>query len=124
MRARGMVDLRAARLLIFGIFLTVGSLGPSHGRPLPEAPVTWLIFVDDLHIEFRNTGYVRKLLTSVATELLRDGDSFALRSSGPSSVSTPLSSNRALLDAAIPKVAGNELKPDEVLGPVGENELR
>jgi hypothetical protein len=53
---------------------------------------------------------VRKLLTSIATDLIREGDSFAMRSSGPSGVSITLSSDRALLEAAIPKVQYGELE--------------
>jgi hypothetical protein len=106
------------------ICVTAGSLALSHARPLPAAPVTWIIFVDDLHIDFRNTGYLRNLLTSIATELIKDGDSFALRSSGPSSLSIARSTDRAVLDAAIRKVAGNGLTPGDVLGRDADDELR
>jgi hypothetical protein len=110
--------------LVFGILVAIGSLAPSRGRPVTEAPVTWLIFVDDLHIDFRDTGFVRKLLTSIATDLIRDGDSFAVRSSGPSSLSIALSSNRALLDAAIPKMSGAGLNPADVVGPEANDEVQ
>jgi VWFA-related protein len=107
---------------MLGILTAVGSLAPAHGRP-PAAPVTWLIFVDDLHIDFRDTGYLRKMLTSIATELIRDGDSFAMRSSGPSSLSIALTSNRAQLDAAIPKASGNGLVPSDLVRPETSDEV-
>jgi VWFA-related protein len=120
-----MADLRVARALVMlAIFGAMGSAAPARGRALPVAPVTWLIFVDDLHIDFRDTGYARTLLTSIATELVREGDAFALRSSGPSGVSIPLTSDRTQFDAAIHKVAGAELNPAEVSGPEGESELQ
>jgi hypothetical protein len=124
MRQNWVVDLRAARLLVFGVLVVIGSLAPSRGRPVTEAPVTWLIFVDDLHINLRDTGLVRKLLTSIATDLIRDGDSFAVRSSGPSDLSITLSSNRALLDAAIPKVSYVGLELTDVVGPETNDEVR
>jgi hypothetical protein len=100
---------------MFGILMALGGLAHSFAKPsfAAPAPVTWLIFVDDLHIDFRDTGYVRKLLASIATELIHDGDSFVIRSSGPSSLLVPLGSDRALLDAAISKVSGNELDPGD-----------
>jgi hypothetical protein len=67
---------------------------------------------------------VRKLLTSIATDLIRDGDSFAVRSSGPSDLSITLSSNRALLDAAIPKVSYVGLELTDVVGPETNDEVR
>jgi hypothetical protein len=88
-----------------------------------DAGITWLIFVDDLHLDFRNTGYIRKLLTSIASELIRDGDAFVLRSSGPSP-SISFTTNRSLLDAAIGRVAGNELPPDAILRLPPANEIQ
>jgi len=119
-----MVNLRVVRLWASAILMALGSLEPSHGEPRPSTPVTWLIFVDDLHIAFRDTGYVRKLLASIGKELMRDGDSFAIRSSGPSSLSTPLGSNRAALDAAVSKMAGNELIPSDCLAVEADDEMR
>jgi hypothetical protein len=63
------VDLRAVRLLVFAITVAIGCLAPSRGGAAIEGAVTWFIFVDDLHIDFRDTGYLRNLLTSIATEL-------------------------------------------------------
>jgi hypothetical protein len=80
--------------------------------------------VDDLHIAFRDTGLVKKLLASIATELIQDGDSFIIRSSGPSSLSSPLGGNRAVLDAAISKVSGNEIFPSDCLSAETDEDLR
>jgi hypothetical protein len=93
-------------------------------RPAASAPVTWLILVDDLHIDFRDTGYLRNLLRSLATELIRDGDSFAIRSSGPSALSVALTSSRAAFDAVLSKVEGNELARGDCLGIDMDDELR
>jgi hypothetical protein len=112
----------------FGVLVAIACITPSRvGAAAQDAGVTWLIFVDDLHLDFRNTGYIRKLLRSIASELIRDGDAFVLRSSGPSP-SIPFTTNRSLLDAAIGRVAGNELQPAaiQLLSPANEiqDELR
>jgi len=107
--------LKAGRLLAFGVLGTIACITLSRvGAAAQDAGVTWLIFVDDLHIDFRNTGYLRKLLVSMASALIRDGDAFVLRSSGPSP-SIPFTTDRSLLDAAIARVAGNELPPAAVV---------
>lgn len=89
--------------------------------------VTWLIFVDDLHIDFRNTGYLRRLLQSIGSELIRAGDVFALESAGPSSVSVALTADRSRLHGQVHRMAGNGLKSMEVLerapGPDGHREI-
>jgi hypothetical protein len=121
------VNLRVARLLTFGILMALDSLAPSYAarpRPVASAPVTWLIFVDDLHIDFRDTGYLRNLLRSVARELIRDGDSFIVRSSGPSALSVALDSNRGVLDASISKATGAELSNGDCLRGDMDEEIR
>ena len=37
-----------------------------------STPVAWLVFVDDLHLDFRNTGRIRDLVKSMAAELIRE----------------------------------------------------
>src|SRR5688500_16765929 len=75
----------------------------------------FVIFVDDLHLDFRNTGRIRDLFKKVATELVHEGDMFAVVSSGPSSIEIPLNYDRRRLDEANKKIAGNALKPQEIL---------
>jgi hypothetical protein len=108
-------NVRAARLVVFGGLVAIAGITPSRaGAAAQDAGVTWLIFVDDLHLEFRNTGNIRKLLRSIASELIRDGDALVLRSSN-TSPSIPFTTNRSLLDAAIDRVAGNALPPSAIL---------
>ncbi|OLC79797.1 MAG: hypothetical protein AUH72_13595 [Acidobacteria bacterium 13_1_40CM_4_65_8] len=119
-----MFNLRARRLLAFGVLVAIACITPSRVRAAAQDPgVTWLIFVDDLHLDFRNTGYIRKLLRSIASELIRDGDAFVLRSSGPSP-SIPFTTNRSLLDAAIGRVTGNGLQPAAILWLSPANEIQ
>jgi VWFA-related protein len=80
----------------------------------------FLFFVDDLHLQFHNTGRIRDLFKRISKELVHDGDMFAIVSSGPSSIAQDLTYDRSRLDEAIKKIAGNELRPDEIIqGPSG-----
>ena len=46
----------------------------------------FLFFVDDLHLQFHNTGRVRELFKKISKELVHEGDLFGIVSSGPSSI--------------------------------------
>lgn len=88
----------------------------------------FVIFVDDLHLDFRNTGRLRDLFKKVADELIHEGDMFAIVSSGPASIEIPLTYDRRRLDEALKKVTGGGLRPQEILeapeGAEGPAELR
>jgi VWFA-related protein len=80
----------------------------------------FLFFVDDLHLQFHNTGRVRELFKKIAKNLVHDGDMFGIVSSGPSSIAIDMTYDRSRLDEAIKKMAGNELKPSDIIqGPSG-----
>jgi VWFA-related protein len=98
-------------------------------RPATDASGRiFLIFIDDLHMDFRNTGRIRDLLKRIATQLIHDGDMFGIVSTGPSSIAVDLTYDRSRLDEAIKKVSGAGLKPDEVMsapeGAQGPSEIR
>jgi VWFA-related protein len=88
----------------------------------------FLFFVDDLHLQFHNTGRVRQLFQKIAKELVHDGDMFGIVSSGPSSIAVDMTYDKARLDEAIKKIAGNELKPTDIIngasGAEGPSEVR
>ena len=108
---------------------------PQAGIILPPARPTndaagriFVIFVDDLHLDFRNTGRIRDLFKKVSTELIHEGDMFAVVSSGPASIEIPLTYDRRRLDEALKKVTGGGLRPNEILdqpeGAQGPPEIR
>jgi hypothetical protein len=104
-----------AAVCLFSALLCVGCAATSSSRAsVAPTGIAWLIFIDDLHFDFRNTGRVRLLLRSISTELIRDDDVFAMRSSGPTAVAFAASSDRAQLDAAIRTVTGGALRPAEI----------
>jgi VWFA-related protein len=80
----------------------------------------FLFFVDDLHLQFHNTGRVRDLFKRISKELVHDGDMFGIVSSGPSSIAVDMTYDKNRLEEAIKKIAGNELKPSDIIqGPSG-----
>jgi VWFA-related protein len=108
---------------------------PPEGIILPLArPKTdvsgriFLFFVDDLHLQFHNTGRVRDLFKRISKELVHDGDMFGIVSSGPSSIAVDMTYDKARLEEAIKKIAGSELKPTDIIngssGAEGPSEVR
>ena len=80
----------------------------------------FLFFVDDLHLQFHNTGRIRELFKKISKELVHDGDMFGIVSSGPSSLAIDMTYDKLRLEEAIKKIAGNELSPTDIIqGPSG-----
>ena len=88
----------------------------------------FLIFVDDLHMDFRNTGRIRELFKKIRRELIHEGDLFGIVSTGPSSISVDMTYDVKRLDEAINKISGSGLKPTEIIetpdGSQGPPEVR
>ena len=102
------------RLLAVSLLLAIGPTAPAgHPARAQGAGVFWLIFVDDLHLDFINTSHIRKLLASIATDLIRDGDAFAVRTTGPA-LQIESTTNRALFELIIPKFSGMGMKMGEL----------
>jgi VWFA-related protein len=88
----------------------------------------FLIVVDDLHLDFRNTGRIRDLFKRISRTLVHEGDMFGIVSTGPSSLAIDLTYDRKILDDAIKKITGNGLKPSDIIqgaeGAEGPSEVR
>lgn len=108
---------------------------PMEGIILPPSKPTndaagriWMIFVDDLHLDFKNTGRIKDLFKKISKELVHEGDMFGIVSTGPSSIAIDLTYDRKRLDEAIDKISGAGLKPQEILdtplGAEGPSEVR
>jgi VWFA-related protein len=102
---------------------------PQEGIILPPARPTndaagriFLFFVDDLHMNFRDTSRIRQLFDKMNKTLLHEGDMFGVVSTGTSSIAIDLTYDRKRMDEAIKKIAGSALKPSELIeGPQGHN---
>ena len=101
---------------VLSVALALLAAQPVAARSGPSARgIVWLFFVDDLHIEFRTTGVVRKWLLSLVRDLIQDDDVFAARSTGPSTLSVGLLAGVEQLEQSILRFSGNALKREEVL---------
>jgi VWFA-related protein len=92
-----------------------GILLPASRPTNDAAGRIFLIFVDDLHLEFRNTGRIRDLFKRISKTLVHEGDMFGIVSTGPSSLAIDLTYDRQVLDDAIKRISGNELKPSDII---------
>src|SRR5262245_15940646 len=75
----------------------------------------FIFFVDDLHLQFHNTGRVRDIFKKIGKTLLHDGDLFGIVSTGTSSLSVQLTYDKRRLDEAIDKITGGELRPEDII---------
>ena len=88
----------------------------------------FLVFIDDLHLDFRSTPRTRELIQKMLRNLIHEGDMFGIVSTGTSSISEQLTYDRQVLEASIKRITGGALKPKEIIegaqGPNGPTELR
>ena len=76
-----------AACLLSTLLSAVPTAQSGGAAPVPAPTrVTWLILIDDLHMDFQNTGHHRELLRSLSAGLIREEDVVVMRSSGPSSI--------------------------------------
>jgi VWFA-related protein len=105
-----------------------GIILPPVRRVVDTSGRVFLFFVDDLHMQFQNSGRVRALFQKIEKNLIHEGDLFGIVSSGPSSIAQDMTYDRKRFDEAINKIAGSGLKPSEIInsasGSGGPTELR
>ena len=153
-RDQFVADLKAGEFEVFedGIKQEIVSLVLTHGGrvynvqqpPLPPAQEgiilppsrptndaagrVFLIFIDDLHLDFRSTPRARDLIKKMLRNLIHEGDMFGIVTTGPSSISQQLTYDRQVLESAISRVTGGGLRPEEIIkgmsGAQGPTELR
>ncbi len=104
-----------------------GIILPARRPTSDTAGRVFVIFVDDLHLGFRNTGRLRSVFKKIANTLIHEGDMFGVVSSGPSRLAIDLTYDKRRLDEAVKKVTGNGLRPSDILdmphGPSGPPEI-
>ena len=85
-------------------------------RPTSDASGrVFILFIDDLHLDFRSTPRTRDLMKRMLTSLIHEGDMFGIVTTGTSSISQQLTYDRKLLEDAISRITGGALKPSEIL---------
>jgi VWFA-related protein len=75
----------------------------------------FMVFIDDLNIQFKNSPQVRQIMEKMAKNLLHDGDLFGVVSSGPSSIAIDSTYDIKRLKQAADKVHGDGLKPNDII---------
>src|SRR5688500_18644104 len=92
-------------------------------RPTNDAAGrVFLIFIDDFHLDFRMTPRTRDLMQRMLKNLVHDGDMFGIVSSGTSSISEQLTYDRQVLEAAISRVTGSGLRPEDIIKGMQSNQ--
>ncbi|MBF8300521.1 MAG: VWFA-related Acidobacterial domain protein [Acidobacteria bacterium] len=85
-------------------------------RPTNDAAGrVFLIFIDDLHLDFRLTPRTRDLMNRMLRNLVHDGDMFGIVSTGTSSISEQLTYDRQVLEAAVSRVTGSGLRAEDIV---------
>jgi VWFA-related protein len=85
-------------------------------RPTNDTAGRIFVFVvDDLHLDFRNTGRIRDLFKKIRQQLVHEGDMFAIVSTGPSSIAIDMTYDLKRLDEAMTKITGGGLRPADIL---------
>lgn len=88
----------------------------------------FLLFIDDLHLDFQSTPRTRKLLQDMLADLIHEGDMFGIVSTGTSSISEELTYDRQILESAVSRISGGGLRPREIIessqGSQGPTEVR
>ena len=102
--------MRSVALALLGVVL-LATAPVTHSA---SAPAAWVVFVDDLHLDFRNTGRLRDLVRKVVTEVVGPDDLMTLRASGPSQIGGDLGS-RDFYRPQVSRVTGNGLREDDLL---------
>jgi len=75
----------------------------------------FLLFVDDLHLDFQSTPRTRDLFKRMLTNLIHEGDMFGIVSTGTSSLSIQLTYDRKVLDDAIKRITGGGMRPADIV---------
>jgi len=140
-RDQFLADLKTGEFEVFedGVKQDIASLELIHGgrafsvQAPPPAPVQegiilprnrptndaagriFVLFIDDLHMDFRTTPRTRQLLKDMLKELIHDGDMFGIVTTGHSSISEQLTYDRQVLESAISRVTNGGLRPKEIV---------
>jgi VWFA-related protein len=85
-------------------------------RPTNDAAGrVFLVFIDDLHLQFGVTPRTRKLIQDMLRLLIHEGDMFGVVSTGTSVIEQQLTYDRQILDSLVERVTGGALRNREII---------
>jgi VWFA-related protein len=94
--------------------LQEGLLIPRNRPTVDASGRVFILFIDDLHLDFRVTPKVRELLKKISKNLIHDGDMFGIVTTGTSVITQQLTYDKQILDSVISRITGNALKLQEI----------
>jgi hypothetical protein len=77
----------------------------------------FLVFVDDLHLDFRSTPRLRELTKRTLRLLVQEGDHLALVTTGYSSVAVAPTSDSQQITSGLSRITGGGLRADQNVDP-------
>lgn len=104
------LSLRLAFALTVVLASFAATIVTSQTQPLRKDSCAWVVFVDDLHINFTATGRMRMLVRTILTSLVEEDDVVAVRTSGFPSPGTEFKKKREMV-TAVGELSGNGLRP-------------
>jgi len=96
---------------------------PLLARAQAREPQFFLVFVDDLHLDFRSTPRLRELIRKAVNALIHEGDSVALVTTGFSSVAVPPTNDLQRAASGLAHITGGGLTAAQILEPQRAEEL-
>jgi hypothetical protein len=90
---------------------------PTFGVAQDREPRLFLVFVDDLHLDFRSTPCLRELMKRMMPLLSQEGDQIALVTTGASSVNVAPTEDFQQITSGMSRITGNGLRADQILDP-------
>jgi len=112
-----------SRIAILLLVLAVHAATAVNGQT-PERPRVFLLVIDDLHLDFRETPRTRALLQQILATLAKDGDVWSVVSTGTSSLTLAPTADLAAVRAAVRRMTGNALTTNTRLGVAAAAEHR
>jgi hypothetical protein len=104
-----------SRVVISALALTAAT-SVVMARTAPQPKPVWLILVDDFHLQFKSTGYLRRLMQGIVREVIEEGDEFTVTLSG-GKTSLPWTSAQDRVDSFARDVSGMGLRPTDRVTP-------
>lgn len=96
-----------------------GIILPTVRPPADTSGRIIVVFIDDLHIEFKLTSRMRQLMKKISDLLIHEGDLFTIVSTGYSSIEQGLTYDRKRIPEVIAKMSGAGLKSTELVRAAG-----
>ncbi len=104
-------------------FLALSIAAPARAQE-PAPPRSYLLFIDDLHLDFRQTPRTRSVMQRFIKARAHDGGLWSVATTGTSSLTIRPTRDITAVAASVARMTGNGLKPGARLGPQAAPELR